>query len=431
MRRDHNTHGQRKAQPSDDNRRGTRRRLFLEPLEARIVLSGVPELVDLDPSSLSSPSDFTVVGTTTYFVANDLDHGRELWKTDGTAAGTSLVRDIRDGSSSANISELVDFNGTLFFVADDGISGQELWTSDGTTAGTVLVHDINPGSGYQYPYGDSPLNSHASHLTVVGDKLFFGAEDASAGAELWVTDGTSAGTMMVRDINTGTHTDANGTYPNSSDVRDLVNVNGTLFFTADDGVNRRELWLSDGSSAGTVLVKDIAPGSYSNNNVDYPYSGEPALLTALDGTLFFVARDDAHGLELWSSDGTTDGTLLVEDIRQGTADAFTVESHLAAIGGTLFFTADDGLTGDELWTSDGTSAGTTLVKDIQPGSDGDMSYYPGFIAFNGELFFSAYDGATGASSGSRMVPLREQCWSKTSTPAWILTVATIIRSPIT
>jgi ELWxxDGT repeat protein len=70
----------------------------------------------------------------------------------------------------------------------------------------------------------------------------------------------------------------------------LTNVNGTLFFTADDGSSGAELWRSDGSAAGTVLVRDINPGSFSSN---------PANLANVNGTLFLVADNGSSGAELW------------------------------------------------------------------------------------------------------------------------------------
>ena len=104
----------------------------------------------------------------------------------------------------------------------------------------------------------------------------------------------------------------------------LTNVDGTLFFSADDGTNGIELWKSDGTSAGTVMIADIRPSRNS-----YPEN-----LTNVDGTLFFRATDGTNGFELWKSDGTTAGTLMVADISPF-GDSFPVE--LTNVNSTLFF----------------------------------------------------------------------------------------------
>jgi ELWxxDGT repeat protein len=181
----------------------------------------------------------------------------------------------------------------------------------------------------------------------VGDTLFFTADDGTLGPELWKTDGSAAGTVLVKDVNPGD----DGDYYDTPSA--MIGVGGTLFFTADDGVTGRELWTSDGSEAGTVMVKDINPDVYNS---------DPDALVAVGDTLFFTARDGVNGRELWTSDGTGAGTALVKDINPG--DAYYSPSQLTEVGGTLFFAADDGTHGLELWKSDGSEAGTTEVEDI-------------------------------------------------------------------
>src|SRR5262249_8117031 len=148
--------------------------------------------------------------------------------------------------------------------------GDQLWKSDGTAKGTVVV--------------SSTMND-PSGLTNVNGTLFFAAQDSQHGAELWKSDGTNSGTVLVKDINptstTSTYLKCTGgphyphgypkcrwvtvTVPSSSSPRSLINANGTLFFVADEGTHGRELWKSDGTAAGTVLVADINPGSASSN----------------------------------------------------------------------------------------------------------------------------------------------------------------------
>ena len=112
-----------------------------------------------------SPYYLTAVGNTLYFVANDGTYGYELWKSDGTAAGTVMVKDIYSGSSSSSPYYLTAVGNTLYFRANDGTNGYELWKSDGTASGTVMVKDIYNGSG----------GSNPSDLTAVGNTLYFRA----------------------------------------------------------------------------------------------------------------------------------------------------------------------------------------------------------------------------------------------------------------
>ncbi len=329
--------------------------------------AGTVLVKDIRPGSLGSfPNYLTALGNTLYFSANDGVNGTELWKSDGTAAGTVLVKDSFPGSLGV-VRNITAVGNTLFFESSDGVSGNELWKSDGTAAGTVLVKDIRPGS----------LGSFPDSLTVVGNTLFFTADDGVNGRELWKSDGTAAGTVLVKDKDSSPGSSLSGSF-----FQFLTAVGNTLFFRADDGVNGRELWKSDGTAAGTVLVRDIRPGS----------SGSlPLFLTAVGNTLFFNANDGVNGEELWKSDGTATGTVLLKDILPGVSRSFPVS--LTAVGNTLFFRATAPGSATELWKSDGTAAGTVLVKDIRPGSLGS---YPDYLrAVGNTLFFTANDGVNG------------------------------------
>jgi ELWxxDGT repeat protein len=296
-----------------------------------------------------------------YFRGSDDAHGQELWRTDGTAAGTRLVADIIPGPVGSMPDELVVLNGTLFFAAyGPDFSGQELWRSDGTAAGTVLVKDIAPGSASSNPVS----------LTVVGRTLFFNANDGVHGYELWKSDGTAVGTTLVKEFRPG---------PLGGVPVELTNVDGTLFFVAKDDEHGDGLWKSDGTEAGTVFLADLSSSWNAQG---------PAYLTDVNGTLFFLAAEGTGRFELWKSDGTTAGTVLVKDIDPvGGSNP----GSLTNVNGTLFFGASDGVHGREPWISDGTTAGTVMLKDINPGPG--SSFASCFTDMEGTTFF-------GASSGS-------------------------------
>lgn len=270
----------------------------------------------------------------------------ELWKSDGTEAGTVQVKDINPGSfASSNPNNLTDINDKLFFTANDGTNGRELWKSDGTETGTVLIKDINAGGS----------SSNPDKLTDVNGTAFFTANNGTNGTELWKSDGTESGTVLVKDIIPGSE---------GSTADNLTNVNGTLFFTVNDGVNGTELWKSDGTESGTGLVKDINPGTNSN----------PDNLTNFEGTLYFTADDGVNGTELWKSDGTEPGTVLVEDINRGSASSNP--DDLTIVNGELYFSADDGVNGRELWGLTETAGdlilgGSSTQNDVLVGGDRD------------------------------------------------------------
>jgi len=215
-------------------------------------------------------------------------------------------------------------------------------------------------------------SSSPDHLVDVNGTLYFVANDGTNGVELWRSDGLTSGTVLVKDINV----------LGSSSPDHLTNVGGVLYFTANDGVNGIELWKSDGTAAGTVLVKDIVSGSGSSSAASF---------SNFNGILLFSANDGTNGTELWRSDGTAAGTYMLKDINTGSGSASP--SSFVTIGTKSFFTATNVAAGSELWVTDGTAAGTVLVKDIKSGTGGSS---PGNLTnFNGTLLFTADDGSTG------------------------------------
>ena len=240
-----------------------------------------------------------------------------------------------------------------------------------------LVRDINPGSPSALRLGSNPP---FSYLTDVDGTLFFVARDGFRGWELWKSDGTKAGTVLVKDI----------TLRGGSAPYLLTDVGGTLFFEANDGVHGSELWKSDGTETGTVMVKDIRRGSRSGFPLWLSQS-RFVFMGGAGGTLFFSVADGSHGLELWKSDGTEPGTVMVKDINP-TGGSFI--HGLTAVGDKVYFSADDGTHGWELWRSDGTEARTVLVKDINL-EDGS---YPTDLAVGDTVYFSADDGTHGVET---------------------------------
>ncbi|MES1241382.1 MAG: hypothetical protein ABUT39_07170 [Acidobacteriota bacterium] len=299
-----------------------------------------------------------------YFVGTDPAHGAELWRTDGTPAGTHLVADLARGPESARIRTLTAFRGRVWFAALLPGSGGGIWSSDGTARGTVPVRQ--GGDAWSLPW------IHG----VVGRRLLFEQFSGREEAGLWTTDGTKRGTAQVLRLR--------------DPIWSPVIQNGRLFFVAVNPGHGQELWVSDGTARGTRVVSDI-PGKEAFVTHGDPRS--PLLLprTSLPGLLLFQAWDPAHGVELWSSDGTPAGTRLVRDVCPGPCSG--ADHVLLSNQGLFYFAGTDGIHGVEPWASDGTPEGTRMVRDLCPGEYGSILYSPS--RFAGRLLFAANDCASG------------------------------------
>lgn len=293
-----------------------------------------------------------------YFAASTPATGRELWVTDGTQAGTKLVKDINPGPDSGEVRYLTVYNGKLYFGANDGVHNHELWVSDGTEAGTVMLKNIG--------YDDISFTNagYPAEFKEYNGKLYFSANDGTNGYELWVTDGTEAGTEMVKDISVG-----------SSYVSNLFVHNGKLFFSAAGN-----LYVSDGTEAGTMEVIDLDPFTSDN----------PHGFTEYNGKLYLIMEDDAY--ELWTTDGTEAGTKKVKDLHPGSMGGRP--NNLIIYKGLLYFYANDPVYGSvsakELWVSDGTESGTRIFADLTPGGQGSLVDDQKPYVYNDRMYFVSF-----------------------------------------
>lgn len=275
-------------------------------------------------------------------VATSGDHGAEPWISDGSNAGTRLLRDVNP-SGDSNPREFEEMGGMVFFSADDGSHGRELWVSDGTSTGTRMLKDIQPGSP-----GSDPRN-----LTAIDGILYFSANDGTEGAELWRSDGTSDGTFRLKDLLPGA---------DSSNPRTFRKVNDVIIFWAHDG-NRWNLWHSDGTEEGTLFLYALKLPDAAHMHL---LGGE---------ILFTVWTESTH--EFWKTDGTAAGTTR---IRSG---SFYARNFVTLPSGT-YFTRPNGAT-SEIWKTDGTSGGTELIRGFSNANLWSMG------SLNDRLYFGIED----------------------------------------
>jgi len=276
-------------------------------------------LKNIDPAIKkgSHARGFTQIGSKFVFSAITDTYGNELWITDGTTAGTVIVKDLFTGANGSEPSGFTTVGTNTYFVAENAAGNKELWLTNGSTAGTVKLKDINPSA---------TVGSMPQELTANGGKLFFTADNGTNGRELWVSNGTAAGTTMVKDIH------ASG----SSNPRNLVVYNGLVWFFATDGMLAvQHLYSSDGTAAGTTKRVTLTKGS------------EGGQLTVCNGKLFYVARSSTTS-KMWKTDGTGAGTQQVIPALAGNVNPIP-NRRMAVMNNWLYFNADFDASGAELW----------------------------------------------------------------------------------
>lgn len=400
-----------------------------------------------------------------FFAATTTSFGKELWFTNGTTAGTDLAKDIRPNGDS-NPVNLVQFANKIFFTADDGTNGKEIWASDGINANTNLMKDLNTTAGagsnpdeftvfnnklifsanngsigeapwalsyyrnpatnaYLYSYNilkdiNPSGNSNPYYFTEYKGKLYFNANDGALGQELWVTDGTGAGTVLFKDIYTGSV----GANPSKFYV-----FNNKLYFFAHGQPNYiRKLWVSDGTAAGTNVVPDDYPAnafsvtSMADCNgylyfADYDYDLDILKLWRSNGTKVELVDNGVYGANyltklnndlyfignsksLYKLNGAT-GTIELVKVIDTSAKANDFPSKdLIVYNGKIYFRGYNTINGYRLWVSDGTANGTNAIAPLNSTKFDPLFNYTSTInlqIFNGELYFPADFDAAGLS----------------------------------
>ncbi|HWA78067.1 MAG TPA: MYXO-CTERM sorting domain-containing protein [Polyangiaceae bacterium] len=387
-------------------------------MTATRALRAEPVLVkDLRPGFSTSVPGFppVVANGILYFKTDDGVHGVELWQSDGTPAGTHLVKDVYPGESSGtantNGNYLLAVGSQVYFAGTQVDTGTELWRTNGTEAGTVLIKDLQDLPSYRssYPLALNELNGRVVFTSSESDGL--------SATALYVTDGTDAGTLrLLSTVRTASEestscalmanrlyctlqttlgsrtlyvTDGTveGTKPVSSNTGTVpqgpIRAGNAVFFWASDAEHGLELWKTDGTESGTGLLKDCSPGP--TNAIGSVFLGQQA---AYNGGLLFMASN-GQGSLLWRSDGTEAGTVPV-----GTNSVSA--SWITSRGADAFFVSYTSATGREIWKTDGTAAGTAIVKDINPGSSsGASDVVQDFLLVGQRLFFVGNDGSSG------------------------------------
>ncbi|TBN01314.1 T9SS type A sorting domain-containing protein [Hyunsoonleella flava] len=283
----------------------------------------------------------------------------------------SIVKDINIGFPDAMptyAKNRIAYGGKLIFAADNGVNGIELWESDGTTLGTILISDMRSGASDSNPNGFHEFNS----------QIYFSAAGVQNKYNLFSTDGIAISSYPQIRSGTG-----------SASPRLFTTFGSLLVFSARPSAFNQstpfygeEIMGFNGSpwtgGGDQIMIKDINPQGNSSS---------PDFYTEYNNLLYFAATDDGtNGRELWVTNGTNLGTNLLFDINSGAASSNPAD--LITISNNLYFTADDGVNGRELWISDGTLAGTQRFSNINPIA-ADLDNPENLTIFNNALYFTA------------------------------------------
>lgn len=349
---------------------------------------GTQLFLDLNPGRASStPNWFRQLGSQIFFTADDGTHGHEPWISDGTIEGTRLLNDLAPGPESSHIHNLVQVGERLFFDATTPDTGEEQFVTDGTPEGTRLFADVLPGN----------LGSKPAQNEFTDKYLVFTADDGIHGRELWRADLTTGAASMVKNI----------ALPKPGplkSVRSMTSLGEYLYFVADTAETGMELWQMHGSEESPVLVQDILPGPPSAHPEELTACGgrlyfvaedsgagrciyyiaegrsevkrafapqaalsKPHSLAMWKELLFFMASQKDTGEELWCLKPPYEEPELIRDICPGECDGRP--SNLCATPSGMAFTATDENGEQAFWLTDGTEAGTKPTGRFAPAGD--------------------------------------------------------------
>ena len=299
--------------------------------------------------------------------ATDGVHGVELWKTNGTTMGTTMVKDAEPGAGSSNPGNFVTVGSVAYYTATTGASGSELWVTDGTSSGTHLVSEFAPG----------PLSSSAVVVGTLGSHILVAGYDGSTGPHLWSIDSTSAAPVLLAA------TLASGlAHPNII----AVGGNGKAYFAELDSNSGASVGVTDGTAAGTHALTDLGSG-YSN---EFPRS-----FVEIGNYVYFINSIDATGSQLFRIRETDDAQ---EQITSGLniEDYSSVEQPLVPLGNLVLFVAMNGGV-EQVWRSDGTSGGGTFPLVAFNSALGNSYLPPRFTKLGSRVIFLTNTDSAGPS----------------------------------
>lgn len=298
----------------------------------------------IELKTLNEIYDVEAVNDKLFFTGYDSNVGWQLWQTAGETENTVLIKE-QAGPYDATPLSLTNVNGVLFFYNAVG----ELYRSDGSSNGTTLVRDFT---------GINAIHETSGMLLVM-------VRNNSDGLELWKSDGTTAGTVRVKTIRTGTGRDVY--------FSPTVTIGDSFYFIADDGVHGNEVWRSNGTTSGTHLVTDLKTETDTGSSLE----SDIRSLGRLHDSLFISAEDNEGNWSLFRSNGTSEGTSKITNM-DPVLSMVTGENNLFLFTGNYWYSD----WANSLWASNGTAP--VHLKDLNTSGEIKYDFIDDILYFNSE-----------------------------------------------